>query len=161
MGYPPDEADACTLRLFGLPALEPSQVETRSDGVRALTVRRQHYQLVMQVFLCDLPEVLLQLARHGLIAERSRSGESVAEQHPDAPEYSAVVLPVAIGPFVKQLVFFDDARTRRVVYPGPIRGIEQQLPPVDEAAPSAVHQIEDVQAQICGLFSEAAAKIEE
>jgi hypothetical protein len=56
-----------------------------------------------------------------------------AERYPDAPEYSAVVLPETLGPFVKQLVFFDEARTRRVVYPGPIQGIEQELPPVDEA----------------------------
>jgi hypothetical protein len=146
----PDATDLCALRVFGLPPVEPAKVETRGDGVQALTLRRQHYQLTMDLFFGDLSEVLLQLARHGLIAERTKSGESVAEQHPDAPEYSAVVLPAVIGPFVKQLVFFDDARTRRVVYPRPILGIDQRLPPVDEAAPRAMRQIEDLQALIRG-----------
>lgn len=161
VGYPPDATDQYALQVFGLPTLEPARVDARGDGVRALTVRRQHYQLVMQVFLCDLPQVLMQLASHGLVAERPGLGKSHAEQYPDAPEYSAVVLPVAIGPFVKQLVFFDDARTRRVVYPRPIRGIEQQLLPVDEAAGSAVRQIDDLQTLICGLFRDAEGKTRE
>ena len=107
----------------------------------------------MQVFLCDLPEVLLQLASHGLVARRPEPGEPPAERYPDAPEYSAVVLPTAAGLHVKQLGFFDDARTRRVVYPGPIRGIDQATPPVDKATDSALRQIEVVQKLIRGPHS--------
>jgi hypothetical protein len=158
---PPDAVDEYTLNVLGLPTLEPAQVDTRGDGVRALTVRRRHFQLVMQAFLCDLPQVLIQLARHGLLARRPDPGEPHPERYPDSPEYSAVVLPAAMGLLVEQLVFFDDARTRRVVYPGPIRGIEQELPPVDEAASSAVRQIEDVQTLIRGLFREAEGNDEE
>lgn len=121
---PHSAIDELTYREMGLPTFEPAQTETRRDGSSAVTVRRRHYELVVNLFFCDLPLVLAKFNEHGLLAVRTTVGTTIRDEWPFAPEYSAVVLPAIFGPRVQQLVFFDEARTRRVVYPGPIRAID-------------------------------------
>lgn len=161
LDYPPLTMDYYLLRVFGLPTLQASQVQVRGDGVRALTVRRQHYQLVIRVFFCDLIRVLHALADLGLVAPKPEPGESYAEQYPDAPEYSVVVLPAVLGRLLKQAVFFDDARTRRTVYPGPISIVNVPAPSLKQAANSAARKIGDLQAMLRALLAELDGEAEQ
>jgi hypothetical protein len=116
--------------------------ETRRDGSNAVTVRRRHYEVVVNLFFGDLPLVLSKFSAHGLLALRTPVGTTIRDEWPFAPEYSAIVLPALFGPRVQQLVFFDEACTHRVVFPGPIRAVDTDSNSVE------AQQIREVQEMV-------------
>jgi hypothetical protein len=102
-------------RRDGLMPVELPLWETRpSDGSRALTVRRLHYNLVLGCAFADLELVLEHLHRHGLV------GVAASRLHDDShvhtPEFRALLIPALTGLGRAQIQFFDEAGTRRLTY---------------------------------------------
>ena len=88
--------------------------ETASDGSEALTVRRYHYVLVLDLFFRETYKVMDRLHHFGLIGNSNEYAKT--DRYPGSSEYLSVILPggLAVQPF--HFSSFDPLGRRRTSY---------------------------------------------
>jgi len=108
------EVDRWTVETTGMLPFAHASREQGSDGTSALTVRRCHYNLLIECFLRDVPALIDHLVVCNLTSTSAPDPGSYA--HPTAPEWGCLVLPGTLAAVEYELAVWDAGRTRRLVF---------------------------------------------
>lgn len=116
----PDFADSSegaydqTFAEMGLPPSEAPLREAPAGKPAALTVRRNHYNLIVGCAFRDTERVLQQLNAHGIVGSAYTS--QGMDERSSALEYKALVTRGGVVELADHVQYFDTDRTRRITW---------------------------------------------
>ena len=149
-----------TYKELGITPIGMPEWQTASDGSEALTVRRYHYILVLNIFFRESYKVIDRLHDFGLIGNSNERAKT--DHYPSSSEYSVIYLQNMLAVHPIHFSYFDPLNRRRTFYEQftSIKNIENLIKleidegTIDSFIEKAEHNSKQISYQLNDMFDE-------